>query len=87
MTFEDLCSCSDQLTGAQTENEILQEEHERLQLRHARLLQDLDDKETSWQTKFEHISAENNASRAEYSDIVQQMTRQNETVSFTFKVS
>ena len=42
---------SDKLESAQRENEVLQEEHDRLLLRHNKSLQDLNEKEENFRRK------------------------------------
>ncbi len=44
--------CSDQFTAVSAENDNLQEELDRLQQRHSKLLHDMTEKETVWRDRY-----------------------------------
>ncbi|XP_064638561.1 GRIP and coiled-coil domain-containing protein 2-like isoform X1 [Lineus longissimus] len=76
---------SDQLAASLGENELLQEEHDRLSQRHNRLLSDLQEKENNWREKVDILTAKNSACSTEHAETIRQLTQQNESLSLTFK--
>ena len=77
---------SNQLVAAQADNEVLQEELDRLQARHTQLLQETAEKDQQWKNKLEQMNVEKLTASNAHTDTIQQMNLQNEALSQTFKV-
>ena len=69
-----------------SETEAVQEELDRLQQRHTRVLYDANEKENTWKQRLDAMNAAKEAYSTEHLETIQQLTRQNEIISSSFKV-
>ena len=71
---------------SKSEMEMLEEEHDRLQERHTRLISDRQEVENSWRRKLEAANLEATMASTEHLDTIQQLTQQNKLLASSFKV-
>ncbi|XP_067944753.1 GRIP and coiled-coil domain-containing protein 2-like isoform X2 [Watersipora subatra] len=76
---------SDKLTAAFSENGLLQDELDKLSLKHNKLSQEVINKEAVWRQRLDQLMLENSTISAEHSSSVAQMTQHTEIMTQTFK--
>ena len=80
-----LVGCSVHLSQVKDEMEMLEEEYNRLQERHSRLITDRQEVEVSWRRKLEASNLEATMASTEHLDTIQQLTHQNKLLASSFK--
>lgn len=83
--FDLCCCCSDQLQAALAESSLLQDEYDKLSLRHNKLQQDTGNKEDVWRQRLEQLTAENTSIAAERTTMAAQLSHQSDMLTQTFK--
>lgn len=77
---------SDHHAVLRSDNEELELEHDRLLTRHNTMVQDTEQKESSWKERLNQLKTETVVTSDQQNETIRHLAQQNETISLTFKV-
>jgi septal ring factor EnvC (AmiA/AmiB activator) len=82
---KELNEANESLVAAVSEREEVEEELERLSVRHDKLIQDSSTKEAQWKERVEEVQAAAAAKEQSYQDNIKTLTQENESLATSFK--